>query len=90
MGRGGYRIEAPGCTASSYLTELAGALDLLRTLMSSLPPGSAPGAVQHWCDNAGVCNIIQYRHDRLPRKWRKTPCRNMWAELCRRLEWWEA
>ena len=90
IGRGGYRIAAEGCVSSSYLTELAGALDVLCTLMAALGEGDRPGAVQHWCDNEGGVTLICARRDVVPRKWRKTPCRHLWAELCRRLNWWEA
>jgi len=77
IGRGGYRIAAEGCVSSSYLTELAGALDVLCTLMDALGEGDRPGAVQHWCDNEGVVTLICARRDVVPRKWRKTPCQHL-------------
>jgi hypothetical protein len=85
---GGFRVKAPGSKASSYLTELAGVLDLLRTLMQTVDDQHPPGAVEHWCDNMSVCNTILHRSTTTARKWRSKPCRDMWAELIRRLHWW--
>ena len=88
LGAGGFRIEAAGSKGSSYLAELAGALDVLRSLMDCVEAEGAPGVVVHWCDNQSVVELISRRGRLSRRAWRSRPCRNIWGELRRRLDWW--
>ena len=91
LGRGGFRIEAVGTVESSYLAELAGAVDVLRSLMECVTRERVlPGKVHHWCDNLSVVRLIR-EMDVLPRRyWRARPCRHLWAEMQQRLQWWRS
>ena len=91
-GQGGFRIASHGSVESSYLAELAGALDVMRSMMECAggERGCAPGVVTHWCDNLSVVRLIQDMELMPRRYWRTRPCRNLWAELKARLSWWRS
>jgi hypothetical protein len=85
---GGFSFKALGCVPSSYLAELAGAVDVLRSLMECVEEGEVPGEVQHWCDNEGVVQRIRKIESLKERQWRSSPARHLWAEMRWRLAWW--
>ena len=74
----------------SFLAELAGVVDVTRSLTQCVGGGGEAGRVEHWCDNEGVVKVIRGRKSRTPRKWRATAGRLLWAELVRWLDWWES
>jgi len=87
---GGFRLAGGAGVASSYVAELAGALDVMRCMMECVGEEQRAGTVHHWCDNAGVVELIGLLGEMPPRYWRSKPCRDMWAEMQGRMSWWRS
>ena len=82
------QIQNEGAVSSSFLAELAGALDILRCVMERSIASEVVGVVQHYCDNESVVKLIQRMGDLTQREWRERACRHLWSEMGRRLQEW--